>query len=81
MEERCEVLIPLGQVNSFHYASVSPRACWLKEDPEWHKVWLLEAHQVHKGDEGIIPGVGLPRIIRRAVWKYSPGDGRPAPLL
>lgn len=55
LEERCKVLVPLGQVNSFHYASVSPRACWLKEDPKRHKVWLLGAHQVHKGDEGSLP--------------------------
>ena len=28
--ERCKVLVPLGQVESFHCASVSPGVCWLE---------------------------------------------------
>lgn len=30
LEEHCKVLVPLGQVNSLHYASVSRGVCWLK---------------------------------------------------
>lgn len=31
LEEHCKVLVPLGQVNSSHHASVSPGVCWLKD--------------------------------------------------
>lgn len=55
-EEHCKVLVPLGQVSSFHHASVSPGKGQkaVGGDPGWPKVWLLGAHVIYTGDGGII---------------------------
>ena len=40
LEEHCKVLVPLGQVNSLHHASVSPGVCWLKGC--WRRPWVAQ---------------------------------------